>query len=84
MSLLGMTEVSSEQAGNISRTLQSTNATAQELMSLPSLPTDTAEETAQNINDTIIPEEVTQELRAVASNSSSIANNTLIQAEQAK
>lgn len=84
MSLLGMTEVSSEQAGNISRTLQSTNATAQELMSLPSLPTDTAEETARNINDTIIPEEVTQELQAVASNSSSIANNTLIQAEQAK
>ena len=59
MLLLGKIEVLSEQASNISRTLQSTklcNSTETDEL-IPSLPTDMAEETARNINDTIIPEE---------------------------
>lgn len=84
LSLLTSVSMSSEEAANASDTLSSTQTTAQRLLGLPSLPTDEAVATARAINESIIPEQLVEELQADAMNSSSIANATLSKAKDAR
>ena len=84
LSLLSMVETASDELVNTSNTLSTTRQVAENLMSIPSLPTAEALSTAKAINETVVPESVLEELRADARNSSSIANSTLSKAEEAK
>ena len=84
LSLLSSASMSLEEAANVSDDLLRTRTTAQQLLGLPSLPTDAAVATARAINESIIPEELIEELQADAINSSSIANATLSNANDAR
>lgn len=83
-SLLSFINQSSSTLSSTNSTLLDTLEAAEEILSLPALPSEEARSTARKINDTFIPQEVVDELEEDAEESSAIVSATLSKANESR